>query len=121
MKKKVELTMPFPPSINDYYGHRKYGGTYLKQPVRKYLEYVPWLIKKQAGKIKFDKRVQITKTFCAPDKKRRDEDNHLKALNDALTKSGVIKDDSYRELKYGESDWIEPQKPGFVKVTLEEI
>ena len=120
-KKRVKLTIPWPPSINNYYGHNKYGGTYLKPHVRTYLEYVPWLIKKQADGTKFDKRAEITKTWCPPDKRRRDEDDHLKALNDSLTKSGVIKDDSYRELKYGASDWIAPQKPGHVKITLEEI
>lgn len=120
-KKKVEFTLPWPPSINDYYGRGKYGQKYLKPRARKYLEHTPWIIKKQIGSLKFDTRVEIRKIFCPPDKRRRDEDDHLKALNDSMTKSGVIKDDSYRELKYGESDWIEPKKPGHVKITLEEM
>ena len=120
-KQRVEFTLPWPPSINNYYGHNKYGGVWLKPHVRKYLKYVPWLIKEQTGNLKFNKRVEITKTWCPPDKRRRDEDDHLKALNDAITKLGIIKDDSYRELKYGKSDWIAPQKPGFVKITLEEM
>ena len=90
-KKKVEFTVPWPPSINDYYGHGKNHQVFLKPRAKKYLEYTPWVIRSQC-KEKFNKRVKITKTWCPPDKRRRDEDNHLKALNDVLTKSGIIKD-----------------------------
>jgi crossover junction endodeoxyribonuclease RusA len=120
-KKRIEFTLPWPPSINNYYGRGKHGQVYLKPTVKKYFEYVPWLIKKQTKNFKFENQIEIKKIFCPPDKRRRDEDDHLKAINDALTKSGIIKDDSYRELKYGTSKWIEPKKPGYVKIIMEEI
>ena len=39
-------------------------------------------------------RVALTLIFTAPDKRRWDIDNRVKALQDCLTMAGIIKDDS---------------------------
>lgn len=42
----------------------------------------------------FNERVAVFITVLFPDKRRRDIDNLLKPVNDALTKAGIIADDS---------------------------
>ena len=121
-KKKVEFTLPWPPSVNNYYGRNKKRAVYLKPQVRKYFEWCFFDIYMQndCRKCKpFKGKVKVVREMYPPDNRRRDEDNIVKALNDALTRSSVIKDDCQivdaRNLKY------DPQKPGKVKLIIEEI
>lgn len=124
MKKKVEFTLPWPPSINNYYGRNK-KKVYLKPQVRKYFEDCRWLIYKQLwdfGEISkkvITGKAKVLRDLYPPDKRKRDEDNIVKALNDTLMKSGLIKDDS--QIVMATNIKHEPKKPGYVKITLEEI
>jgi len=137
-KKKVSFTLPFPPSINNkYYGHgtRKVtkvigGKVFVKTvsskfptaKVKKYIEDCTFEIHHQCKGIpKFYGAVKILREYYPPRKGIWDEGNYLKALDDALKISGVIVDDSTKYLKPQAPVFHNPQKPGFVRITLEEM
>lgn len=52
----------------------------------------------------FTDRVQINYMFYVQDNRRRDIDNMIASVNDALVKAGIILDDSWQALKIGEAD-----------------
>ena len=54
-----------------------------------------------------------------PDKRKRDEDNIVKAINDTLMKANLIADDS--QIKIATNVKHKSKNPGCVKITLEEI
>lgn len=86
------LLLPYPPTINHYYGVR--GKARFIKPAG--LEFRRLVAEKVAQKshsmILGNVTIQIQ--ICPPDKRKRDIDNVLKALLDSLTKAGVWKDDS---------------------------
>lgn len=135
-KKKVEFILSWPPSINNkYYGHGTkkiarvaYGKVYMKTvstkfPTKKITRYIKTAVTeiKQQKVPKFFGAVKILREYYPPRNGIWDEGNYLKALDDALKISGVIVDDSTKYLKPQAPVFHNPQKPGFVKITLEEI
>jgi crossover junction endodeoxyribonuclease RusA len=118
-KKKVEFTLPWPPSINNYYGRNK-KKVYLKPSVRKYFETAIFEMFIQTGKPdKFYGKLKVLRDIYPPDKRRRDEDNIVKALNDVLMRANLIVDDS--QIIKAANVKHKPKKPGYIKITLEEI
>ncbi|TWI48056.1 crossover junction endodeoxyribonuclease RusA [Pseudomonas duriflava] len=86
------LTLPWPPSNNTYY--RRVGAkTLISEKGRQYAKTVSQLclISKVA---KREGRLQVVITACPPDRRKRDLDNLLKGLLDALTHGGAWQDDS---------------------------
>ncbi len=74
---------------------------------------------------KADKRIQLNITWGEKNKgPYRDFDNVVaggrKIINDALTKSGTIKDDNPYYLGYGRDEFVYTDKP-FIKVEIVEI
>ena len=74
---------------------------------------------------KADKRIQLNITWGEKNKgPYRDFDNVVaggrKIINDALTRSGTIKDDSPFYLGYGNNEFVYTDKP-FIKVEIVEI
>jgi len=135
-KKKVSFTLPFPPSINNYYkswvGKKlavKNGKAYYKDIVKfarktKTKNYIDSCIFEiyQQKVPKFHGKVKMLREFYPPDdKKIRDEDNHVKAINDAIKKAKIIPDDCWKYLRKATNVFHSPQSIGFVKITLEEI
>ena len=86
------LLLPYPPTINHYYGVR--GKARFIKPAG--LEFRRLVAEKVAQKYHsmILGKVTIQIQVCPPDKRKRDIDNVLKALLDSLTKAGVWKDDS---------------------------
>lgn len=122
MTKKITFTLPFPPSINKYYGCGKTGIRYLLSQAKDY----PWLCEKafkdqKIGKSKITKKVKVTRHLYPPDNRKRDEDNYIKALNDALWKCGIIKDDSQIDNAHNYWHRENPKKPGRVEIEIEVI
>lgn len=86
------LELPYPPSVNTYWRQvrgRFYiagpGIAYRKEVVRRLAEYG---ITKRSG------RLAVEVLLYPPDKRRRDIDNALKSLLDALGHGGAYDDDS---------------------------
>ena len=88
----IELVLPYPPSVNHYWVHAR-GRAFISKAGRKFRESVIWECKakrvpRQPG------RLGVVIRACPPDKRRRDLDNVLKGVLDALEHAGVYRDDS---------------------------
>ena len=86
------LTIPFPPSINSYWGfsgHRRFlnkKATQFKRDVAEQVSLTP---------VRFgDQRLFITILLYERDKRVRDIDNICKPLLDSLVQAGLFNDDS---------------------------
>jgi crossover junction endodeoxyribonuclease RusA len=92
----MELELPFPPSANTYY--RRVGNrTLISRSGRAYRTAVCALAG-GSGRPPIDGRVALAMDAFPPDRRRRDLDNLLKALCDALAHAGVYRDDSQIDL-----------------------
>jgi len=88
------MTLPWPPSVNHYY--RRVGPrTLISRAGREYRRAVCGLLagggprKPPAGG-----RIALAMDAFPPDRRRRDLDNTLKALQDSMGHAGVYEDDS---------------------------
>lgn len=91
----IELSLPYPPSVNTYYRHitkgKLAGRTLISEKGREYRE----TVKAQIGAVDALRgRLALSIVLYPPDRRRRDIDNVLKALLDSLTHAGVWEDDS---------------------------
>ena len=90
----IAAFLPWPPSVNHYYGRAKGGRIYIKKDGLAYREMVA-IIGETRGWKPFDKddRLKVEITAYPPDRRKRDLDNILKAMIDAIQASGLIPDD----------------------------
>lgn len=82
------VKLPFPPSINKYY----YKGKILRPEGREFRKQVLDILKGYEYQT-LETYVSLTVNIYPKDNIRRDYDNILKALGDALTHAKVYKDD----------------------------
>lgn len=116
MRPRWKGDLPFPPSLNRYYRHVgakvlicKDGRLY-----RKKLETMLQGVKPITG------RIELRVDVYPPDMRRRDLDNLLKGLQDAMVHGGLMGDDS--QIKRLIMEMHEPDRPaGRVNVTLTRI
>lgn len=90
----IELYLPFPPTVNNYYVKTS-RGIYISQKGKKFRDQVNAETLAQLGD--FDPlpdKLLVEIIFWPPDKRKRDLDNYLKALLDALTHASLWEDDS---------------------------
>lgn len=88
----IRLTLPFPPSVNRYWRH--VGNRVLVSKAgREYRSVVTELMKRQKLK-KHDGELIVDISLIPADRRRRDVDNSLKALLDAMQSGGAYDDDS---------------------------
>lgn len=83
-------TLPFPPSVNHYWRSFR-GRTVLTKAGLGFRRSVLATVGPVPRQIVGDVRCRVL--LSPPDKRRRDVDNSIKAILDALTKSGVWRDD----------------------------
>jgi crossover junction endodeoxyribonuclease RusA len=87
------IELPFPPSVNHAWKHRVIGrtvGTYLSKEALKFRSDVKRLV---GHVIATDRRVSVTLTLYAPNNRKFDIDNRVKAVLDSFTHAGVWLDD----------------------------
>ena len=135
-KMKVEFMLPWAPSINDYYKdirrkkykirltsyHKRDKGKNkaLKAHVNKFFKDAYYLIKQQCGcTTKLHGKIKVDYLMCPPDNRKHDTGNLRKGLDDALWKSGLIRDDN--DIVKVNEEKIAPQYPGWIKVIVEEL
>jgi len=97
MNARVELTLPWPPSINTYWRHVG-PRVLISAKGRAYRKAVADTVL-LAGSPKMEPgRLTMIVTVFSPDRRARDLDNLGKALLDALERSGVYENDSLIDL-----------------------
>ena len=115
------VTLPWPPSTNRIWRNVAVSGkprTLLSQEGRAYRKAAAdaCLVAKLAGK-QIPDRLALRLVVQAPDRRARDLDNTVKAVQDALTHAGVWLDDSQIDRLLVERGPV--VKGGMVSVTVE--
>jgi len=88
----IVLELPYPPSLNHYY--RRVGPrTLISREGRTYRERVCAIVA-ASGVPAFTGPVEVKVELYPPDRRKRDVDNALKSLLDALEKGGAYRNDS---------------------------
>lgn len=103
----IELELPYPPSVNNY---KRVGRTVTTKNGKSYQQrvntdqtklfyYEVWLVIKKLKALKtismpIQDEISVEVSLYAPDTRKRDIDNPIKALLDGLVKGGLLQDDS---------------------------
>ncbi len=99
----IELTLPYPPSLNHYKGigritRTKSGKLYqmkINSPETKRYFYEVWSLIRIKGFKSFDSAMLSMEVYVhPPDSRKRDLDNICKVLIDSLQNGGLFNDDS---------------------------
>lgn len=112
---KIELS--WPPSVNTYWRTFK-GRMIISKAGRDYRKAVQDAVLMQLANKHWEEKLKVTVEAFRPDNRRRDLDNLLKAILDALAHAGVYLDDS--QIVDLRIYWAE-EKSGKVIVTLEKL
>ena len=122
----ITLELPFPPSVNHYWGTRIVGSgkrkliqRYIGEAGRKFRESVLETFLVENVRTKLDGPIACTVDLYPPCNRRRDVDNYNKGLFDALGAAGLYQDDS--QIIDLRIRMLPKQPPGKVVVTLREI
>jgi len=94
-KSDLELWISWPPSVNNYYSHTRYG-VHLSAGGRKYRDAISRDLGKQLGGRRLKEgSLSMLVVLFPPDRRKRDLDNHMKGLLDSLQAAGLIIDDEW--------------------------
>ena len=111
------LSLPYPPSMNEYWHHDRRGRVYIAQSGKTFRTTVGWVVKQARANERYADRLSVSVQLWMPDKRRRDIDNVLKPLLDALEHAGVYEDDSQIDQLYVTRCGVE--KPGKCVVNVD--
>ncbi|MCW8886890.1 MAG: RusA family crossover junction endodeoxyribonuclease [Motiliproteus sp.] len=119
----IDLVLPYPPTVNHYWQHTIRNGRHnvnIKQKGAVYRVETMYRCKEALkGKSELVGRLGVEVFVSPPDRRKRDLDNILKALLDALGHAGVYQDDSQIDELIVRRQ--EPQKGGSVRVRITEL
>jgi Holliday junction resolvase RusA-like endonuclease len=108
----TELRLPFPPSVNNLFTGR--GRRYPSARYRQWKQDAGWQAASQRPK-RLAGLVRIHIVLTAPDKRRRDASNYVKAIEDLLVSLRVLEDDHGAYVKGVTAEWADqPGEPGAV-------
>ena len=111
------LELPWPPTVNTYYRHVLVHGSCRALISKRGREYRK-AVKRAVGPAvrTLEGPLRITIRWHPPDKRKRDWDNPVKALQDALQHAGVIGDDN--QVRYAEVSFHDQVKGGAAIVEI---
>lgn len=107
------LYLPFPPSVNST--HKTFNGKRLSEGYRKWRDAAGWEVKSQRVSA-IPGEVEVRVQLVAPDKRKRDGDNLLKAVFDLLKNHRIIDDDNNGVVVKGSFEWLSQGHPCTVHV-----
>lgn len=90
---KLDLVMSLPPSVNRIWRQGKLGKVYRSEEYTNWRKKTLWEVGLQAKFGKIQGGYNLFVIVERPDKRKRDLDNFIKAINDILSASGIIEDD----------------------------
>ena len=111
----MQLQLPWPPTVNSYYGGGMHGRRYVTHKGKAFCERVVDICE-QRNVQQITHSVAVIAHMHPPDKRTRDCDNYWKAMLDAMTAGRVWDDDSRVRLQVGEM--LDPVRGGVVVVTV---
>jgi len=94
LEQDVVLHLPWPPTVNSYYKTTRHGQRYLDKKVRQFRDVVAESVHEQMPGMTLDESIFMEVYLFPPDRRKRDLDNYMKGLLDAMTNAGVWDDDS---------------------------
>ena len=94
MIEDIVLHLPWPPTVNSYYKVTRQGHRYLDKKVRTFRALVAESVNEQLPGVTLDEKLFVEVYLYPPDRRKRDLDNYMKGLLDALTEAGLWEDDS---------------------------
>lgn len=94
MDNDVILYLPWPPTVNSYYKVARSGVRYLDKSVGIFRRAIAEEINEQCPGLYLDEPLFMEVYLFPPDKRKRDLDNYMKGLLDALTEAELWEDDS---------------------------
>ena len=90
----IIINLPFPPTVNGYYKHSKWG-VHISKSGKLFRERVAEECAEQScSGLMLDTTILVDVILYPPDRRTRDLDNYMKGLLDALTQAKVWADDS---------------------------
>jgi crossover junction endodeoxyribonuclease RusA len=115
--KTLELSLPFPPSVNSLWRVGRSGGMYRSPKYAEWRKSALWEVTAQVRTRKIKGEYKLTVHVVRPDKRHRDLDNIIKALSDILESSGVIENDKL--CQHLEMKWVKDGPP--CRVIIQEL
>ena len=99
------ITLPWPPSLNGNVRHSRYGS--YKTPAYKAFtaDAVAAIWEQHGMPAKPLARCRVAIELTPPDKRRRDADNHVKPILDALVEAKLLADDNSEWVKEVRVEW----------------
>lgn len=93
MSREIEITLPFPPSVNHYWRHTRDGNHYISAKGKRFRDqaFLACL-----SELAFEGIVSVEVQVYLPDRRDRDLDNLWKVIMDSLTHAKILKDDSWK-------------------------
>lgn len=92
MTNNFQITIPFPPSVNTYWGFRG-SHRYLTSKAKTFKDMVNTVYLRSGFEPLGDARLKVTIELYPPDRRIRDIDNVVKSTLDALCQCGIFTDD----------------------------
>lgn len=92
---ELYLNLPWVPAYGSYYRQNRYGKHITAKGKSFRDEVIQECIEQNAYGLKLDPPICLSVILYPPDRKIRDLDNHMKALQDALTHAKVWGDDEF--------------------------
>lgn len=117
------LSVPFPPTVNQYRaavivkGNPRLITTKKGRQYREHL--IQTLFSQRANARRFEGRLRVKIDMYPPDRRKRDLDNYIKPILDGITAAGIWDDDSQiDELKVVRA---EPVRGGVVRLKITDM